>query len=131
MGEASNARLAGYGRPPLSSARSEPLLEELCVLAREQAPGVGWTVGLAPRRGSATGWRGATIVALHIAARPRGPFGPTRRLILDAFASSHESSCARVAGPFSSVQRTPFRRTCATRSDCRCSGRVGRESYLE
>ena len=125
MGEASNARLAGYGRPPLSSARSEPLLEELCVLAREQAPGVGWTVGLAPRLGS------ATVVALHIAARPRGPFGPTRRLILDVFASSHDSSCARAAGPFSSVQRTPFRRTCARRSDCRCSGRVDRESYLE
>ena len=35
LGEASNARLAGYGRPSLSSARSEPLLEELCALARE------------------------------------------------------------------------------------------------
>ena len=123
MGEASNARLAGYGRPPLSSARSEPLLEELCVLAREQAPGVGWTVGLAPRL------RSVTVVALHFAARPRGHFGPTRRLFLDAFASSHDSSCARAAGPFSIMQRKPLRRTRAARSFRRCPGRVARQFY--
>ena len=37
-------------------------------------------------------------------------------------------SCSRAAGPFSSLQRTPLRRTCATRSHRRGSGRVGRTS---
>ena len=77
--------------------------------------------------------RGIAAPPLWRCRSPRARVGPSvrREGCFSPLSRRRTTSCARAAGPFSIVQRTPLRRTCATRSDRRCSGRVGRESYVE